>query len=45
MDTIGAILAACTVFFRSRLDISLEVLALRQEVAEEETSASEAGSP
>jgi putative transposase len=30
---IGAILAAFAVFFRSRLDVSLEVLALRQQVA------------
>jgi hypothetical protein len=29
----GAILAAFAVFFRSRLDVSLEVLALRQQVA------------
>jgi hypothetical protein len=29
----GAILAAFAVFFRSRLDISLEVLALRQQIA------------
>jgi len=33
LDTIRAILAAFAVFFRSRLDISLEVLALRQQVA------------
>jgi putative transposase len=33
IDTIRAILAAFAVFFRSRLDISLEVLALRQQVA------------
>jgi putative transposase len=33
MDMIGAIVAAFAVFFRSRLDISLEVLALRQQVA------------
>ena len=32
-DMIGAILAAFAVFFRSRLDVSLEVLALRQQVA------------
>jgi hypothetical protein len=30
---VGAILVAFAVFFRSRLDISLEVLALRQQVA------------
>jgi hypothetical protein len=33
IDIIGAILAACAVFFRNRLDMSLEVLALRQQVA------------
>jgi hypothetical protein len=33
IDTIRAILAAFAIFFRSRLDISLEVLALRQQVA------------
>jgi len=33
IDTIRAILATFAVFFRSRLDISLEVLALRQQVA------------
>ena len=33
MDMIGAIVAAFAIFFRSRLDISLEVLALRQQVA------------
>jgi hypothetical protein len=33
IDMIGAILAAFAVFFRSRLDLSLEVLALRQQVA------------
>ena len=32
IDLIGAIFAAFTIFFRSRLDISLEVLALRQQV-------------
>ena len=33
IDIIGAIVAAFAVFFRSRLDLSLEVLALRQQVA------------
>ena len=33
IEIIGAILAAFAVFFRSRLDLSLEVLALRQQVA------------
>ena len=33
IDVIGAILAALAVFFRRRLDLSLEVLALRQQVA------------
>ena len=33
IDILGAILAALAVFFRSRLDVSLEVLALRQQVA------------
>jgi putative transposase len=33
MDMIGAILAAFRVFFRTRLDMSLEVLALRQQLA------------
>lgn len=33
IDIVGAILAAFAVFFRSRLDISLEVLALRQQIA------------
>ena len=33
IDIVGAILAAFAVFFRSRLHISLEVLALRQQVA------------
>ena len=33
IDLIGAILAAFAVFFRSRRDVSLEVLALRQQVA------------
>ena len=33
IDIVGAIFAAFAVFFRSRLDISLEVLALRQQVA------------
>ena len=33
IEMIGAILAAFAVFFRSRLDLSLEVLALRQQVA------------
>jgi hypothetical protein len=42
---IGAILAAFAVFFRSRLDVSLEVLALRQQVAVAETSATAAESP
>jgi hypothetical protein len=32
-DIIWAILVACGVFFRSRLEVSLEVLALRQQVA------------
>jgi hypothetical protein len=33
IDTICAILTAFAVFFRNRLDISLEVLALRQQMA------------
>jgi hypothetical protein len=33
IDTISAILAAFAFFFRSRLDLSLEVLALRQQLA------------
>ena len=33
IEIIGAILAAFTVFFQSRLELSLEVLALRQQVA------------
>ena len=33
LDFILAILAALRVFFRSRLDTSLEILALRQQVA------------
>lgn len=33
IEIIGVILAAVGVFFRSRLDFSLEVLALRQQVA------------
>ncbi len=33
IDIIGATLASLAVFFRSRLDLSLEVLALRQQVA------------
>jgi len=33
IEIVGAILAAFTVFFRSRLDLSLEMLALRQQVA------------
>jgi putative transposase len=33
IEVIGAILAAFAVFFRRRLDLSLEVLALRQQVA------------
>jgi hypothetical protein len=33
IDIVGAILGAFGVFFRSRLDSSLEVLALRQQVA------------
>jgi hypothetical protein len=33
IDILGAILAALAVFFRSRLDVSLEMLALRQQVA------------
>ncbi len=33
LDLIAAFLAAIGVFFRSRLDVSLEVLALRQQVA------------
>ena len=33
IDIISAIAAAFAVFFRSRLDLSLEVLALRQQVA------------
>ena len=33
LDTIRAILAAFAAFFRSCLDVSLEVLALRQQVA------------
>jgi len=33
IDTLGAILAALAVVFRSRLKVSLEVLALRQQVA------------
>jgi len=33
IEIIGAILAALAVFFRSRLDLSLEVLALRQQIA------------
>ncbi|HSU31758.1 MAG TPA: integrase core domain-containing protein [Bryobacteraceae bacterium] len=32
IDTIGAIVAALAVFFRSRLDLSFEVLALRQQL-------------
>jgi putative transposase len=32
IDTIGALVAAFAVFFRSRLDLSLEVLALRQQL-------------
>jgi hypothetical protein len=32
IDMIGAILAALAVFFRSRLDLSLEVLALRHQI-------------
>ena len=33
IDLIGSILAAARAFFRSRLELSLEVLALRQQVA------------
>ena len=33
IEIVGAILAAVAVFFRSRLDLSLEVLALRLQIA------------
>lgn len=33
IDMMGAILAAFAVFFRSRLELSLEVLVLRQQIA------------